>query len=249
MDCLLSLEDVQYRYPSGTEAVRGVSLCLQRGSSATLLGHNGSGKTTLLLLSAGLLKPSRGRVRVAGIDVASEPRRARRHIGLVFQNPDDQLFNTTVYDELAFAPRSLGIEGEELDGLVRRYAGLLGIEHLLERPVHTLSMGEKKRVALASVLIYEPELLLLDEPFAGLDAPGTLRLLEILCRLCASGFTVLVATQNLWLAEALGGAVYVMEKGKIVLSGEAGSKALGDRLRELGFYKPETLVRIAGCRR
>jgi len=248
-DCLLSLEEVYYRYPGGTEAVRGATLCLPRGSYATLLGHNGSGKTTLLLLSAGLLKPGRGRVHVAGIDLASEPRRARRHIGLVFQNPDDQLFNATVYDELAFAPRGLGVEGEELDELVKRYAALLGVEHLLGRPVHTLSIGEKKRVALASVLIYEPELLLLDEPFSGLDAPGTRRLLELLCRLRGKGLTVLAATQNLWLAGALGGRVYVMEGGEIVLSGEAGSEALGERLRGLGFYEPEALAEMAGCRR
>jgi len=245
---VLELRDVYYTYPDGVEALKGVSLTLGEGETGVLLGLNGSGKTTLLLVAAGLLEPRRGLVSVMGHRLPGRAREARRHIGLLFQNPDDQLFNITVYEEIAYAPRQLGITGAALDELVHRYAKLLGVEHLLERPIHALSVGEKKRVALASILSYEPSLLLLDEPFAGLDPPGVAAILGHLCRLKASSATMLVSTQHLWLAEALADTVYIIEGGRVVWRGPPREEwrrvAAGH-----GFYTPGEILVRAGCGR
>jgi len=240
----LHIRDVHYTYPGGPEALKGVTLSLKPGETAALLGYNGSGKTTLLLVAAGLLKPQQGEVLVAGINVSRNPANARRHIGLLFQDPDDQLFNPTVFDEIAFAPRLLGVEGDELHALVEEYAGLVGAKHLLNRPVHTLSLGEKKRVALASILVYKPSLLLLDEPLAGLDPPGAASLLALLCRLHRQGTSILLSTQNIWLAEALAEKAHIIEDGKIVWSGPPRGPEWEKTLEERKLYPPKL---FSGC--
>ena len=241
----LAVEDVWYTYPRGPTALRGVNLSLRGGEVALLLGPNGCGKTTLLLVAAGLLKPDRGRVLVLGRSVYPPSPEVRRHIGVVFQDPDDQLFNPTVYDEIAFAPRQLGYSEEEVDEKVRSISAKLGIEGLLERPTHALSTGEKRRVALASVLVYEPDVLLLDEPTANVETRTVEALMNILCQLRGEGKTVLVATQRSVLAEIVADRVFVMNEGEIVYETDyPGDGRLRQLLDELGVGAIHSIGRV-----
>ena len=220
-DELLVLEDVWYRYPGGVTALRGVSCVVARGEVLVVLGPNGCGKTTMLLVMAGLLRPTRGVVKYRGSDVRGLGPEIRREIGIVFQDPDDQLFNPTVFEEIAYALRQLGIAGRELEERVRGVSRILGVEHLLDKPPYKLSYGERKRVALASILVYEPALLLLDEPTSSLS-PRYARLVEELIEeRVAGGGTVVAATQDVDFAYRVADRVCVLVEGRVLAEGEA----------------------------
>ncbi len=174
---VIEIQDLFFRYQAGsphqTAALKGLSLELQEGDRLILCGHSGSGKSTLVAHLNGVLAPQQGSVRVLGEDLteADARRRIRRRVGLLFQFPEHQLFEATVYDELAFAPRQFGLE---VAARVERVAAQFGLEPILGRSPASLSMGEARRVALASILTTEPEVLILDEPTAALD-PGARR--------------------------------------------------------------------------
>lgn len=215
---MLECRDLWVSYPGVGTVLRGVSLRVELGRITVLLGPNGSGKTTLLLALAGLLKPERGSVLLGGRELREQLPEARRHLGLLFQDPDDQLFNPTVRDELLFTLNQLGLTEHEKGERVKRVAELLRIAHLLERPVFALSVGEKKRVALASILVYEPEVLLLDEPTANLDPRSSELLFSLICKAKAEGRGVLVATQDADLFEGVADWVVVLDAGSVVWS-------------------------------
>lgn len=215
MDEYLKLEDVWYSYPNGRQALKGVTLSLKKGTISILLGPNGCGKTTLLLVAAGLLQPQKGQVKVMGKALMPDKQNLRKHIGIVFQDPDDQLFNPTVYDEIAFAPRQLGYSEEETKRKIETMSKTLGIQYLLDRPTHTLSMGEKRKVALASVLVYDPDILLLDEPTANIETKTIAHLLHYLCQAKKQGKAILIATQRSELAQIVADNVYIIQDGKI----------------------------------
>ncbi|MEZ0345833.1 MAG: ABC transporter ATP-binding protein [Infirmifilum sp.] len=217
---MLSCVDLWVSLPGTGEVLKGVDFEVRPGEIAVLLGPNGSGKSTLILALAGLLKPQRGRVFLDGVELQSQLPWARRRIGVVFQDPDDQLFNPTVEDELLFTLNQLDLgEGEKRERL-EEVATLLSINHLLKRPVYALSFGEKRRVALASVLVYDPQYLLLDEPTANLDSKSLAALLGLVCTLKSQGKGVLVATQDSNLAERMASRLYVLVDGKILWRGE-----------------------------
>ncbi len=206
MATVVEVEGLAYRYPEGGVAVDGFSFAVAEGERVVLLGANGSGKTTLLKLLNGLLFAGDGTYRYAGEVVdrhrlrgADFRRRFRSEVGLLFQDPEAMLFNPTVFDELAFGPRQLGLA--DVEQRVVRWARAAGVEPLLDRPPVRLSGGEKKRVALAALLVLEPRLLLLDEPTAGLDPRSTGWLIDLLQGLEA---TVITTTHNLSLASELG---------------------------------------------
>jgi len=231
---MLEGRELWVSYPGVGEVLRGVSLRLRRGEVVALLGPNGSGKTTLLLTLAGLLKPEKGEVLLDGVPLWSQLPGARRRIGVLFQDPDDQLFNPTVKEELLFALEQLGLSEEEKRRRVTEVSKLLGIEHLVGRPTHALSMGEKRKVALASILVYDPEFLLLDEPTANLDPRSAAQLLEVICSARAMGKGLLIATQDSDLALALADRVAVLQSGSIVWEGERLAPGL---LEELGLAR------------
>ncbi len=206
---MVEARSLRYSYARGSEVLRGVSLCVHSGEVLAIMGPTGSGKTTLLLILAGLLDPQEGLVRVDGV----EPRAARRLVGIVFQNPDDQLFNPTVYDEIAYALRTLGMGEEEIRRRVTRVAEKLGVAHLLDKPPYRLSMGEKRLVALASILVYEPRVLLLDEPFTFLDPVTALRVACIVTSLKREGRAVILTTHNPEVALVLADRVCMLEHG------------------------------------
>ncbi len=218
---LLELRDIWFSYPGGVEALRGAYLSVDRGEAVGVIGSNGSGKTTLLLVAAGLLKPSRGDVLLEGKSLFEQLPEARRRIGIVFQDPDDQLFNPTVFDEIAYALRQLGLEPEEISGRVEGIAEKLRITHLLGRQPHRLSLGEKKIVALGSILIYEPEVIILDEPTANMAPTYVTNIEDIIKQLRDNGRAIVVASQDIEFIARIADRVFVLREGKVMASGQA----------------------------
>jgi energy-coupling factor transport system ATP-binding protein len=211
----VSCERVSFSYPaSARPALSGVSLDLRRGEYVGVVGPNGGGKSTLVRLLNGLLRPKSGRVLVSGHDPATEPFEARKHLGILFQNPENGLVAPFVEDDVAFGLENLGVPREEMRERVARAVKAVGLDGYERREPHTLSGGEKQRVALAGLLVVEPEILVLDEPTSMLDAAGRREVLDYLQAL-RSGRTVLHVTHHL---EELTGAdrILVLNGGEIV---------------------------------
>jgi cobalt/nickel transport system ATP-binding protein len=222
---VFELRDVTYRYES-VVALDGVSLDIEANKRVALLGANGSGKSTLLRVLDALYFPDSGAISFYGnpftesnFDDDHFAFDFRRRVGLVFQNPDVQLFNPTVFDEVAFAPLQLHWPKAELLGRVDQALELMEIADLKHRPPHRLSGGEKKRVALASVLVLDPEVLLLDEPTAALDPRSQGQIIDLLIGWGEGRKTVITATHDLGLVEDIADYCFVMERGKIAAQG------------------------------
>jgi cobalt/nickel transport system ATP-binding protein len=213
----LRVVDVAFTYPDGHRALDGVDLAIGRGERVALLGPNGAGKTTLVLHLNGVLEPERGTVTVAGLKVAKPSlREIRRRVGIVFQDPDDQLFMPTVRDDVAFGPANLGLRGAELDARVASALAQVGMQDYADRPPNHLSYGQRRRVAVATVLAMEPEVLVLDEPSSNLDPASRRELAEILGRL---DVTLLMVTHDLPYALELCPRSLVINDGRIVADG------------------------------
>ncbi|GAB4301368.1 MAG: ATP-binding cassette domain-containing protein [Desulfuromonadia bacterium] len=218
MSDLILLDRVTYRYDDGTVALDRCTLPIVFGEKCAILGMNGSGKTTLLMHLNGLLKPAEGRVLVEGHPLGYDRqslRALRKRVGILFQNPDSQLFSASIREDVSFGPVNLGLPRDEVTRRVDWSLAMVGLGSIEERPVHALSFGQKKRAALAGVLAMEPEILLLDEPFAGLDPPMTRELAAILHRLSEEGRTIVVATHDIDFAVAWSDRIVVMEKGVV----------------------------------
>lgn len=220
-DIAFDLTDVHYRHGNGkgVMALDGVNLTVRQGEKVAILGANGCGKSTLLRLLNGLFFAQSGRVVAFGNELTEEAlrddRRAhhfRRRVGFVFQNSDAQLFSPTVQEEIAFGPLQMGLERAEVEQRIGDVAALLDIENLLERAPFQLSGGEKKKVAIASVLVINPDVLLLDEPTAGLDPRSQGWLVDLLVRLHAGGKTLITATHDLNLVPDLADRVLVFNE-------------------------------------
>ncbi len=193
---LVEARGLWFSYQPGRPVLRGASLRAAPGEAVAIVGPTGSGKTTLLLLLAGLLEPERGEVLLDGRPLREQLPGARRRIGILFQNPDDQLFNPTVYDEIAYSLRTLGLGEDEVHSRVEAAARRLRVEGLLGEAPHRLSAGQKRLVALASILAYDPEVLLLDEPTTGLDSAHRRRIIEVMRGHASRGGTVIYATHD-----------------------------------------------------
>ena len=217
---VITCSGVWFRYPGGTQALKGVSCSILEGEVTALLGPNGAGKTTLLLVMAGLLRPQKGTVLFRGQDISKLGPSVRRQVGLVFQDPDDQLFCPTVYDDVAFALRQLSLPEEEVRARVLEVAEALDISHLLDRAPYRLSYGERKKAALATVLVYEPEVLLIDEPTAFLSPRYVRFLKDLLLDGKGSGRTFVVATHDVDFAYEVADYVYVLVDGRVESEGE-----------------------------
>ena len=217
MTAALDLDGVVYVYPDGRRALAGVDLAIQPGERVALLGPNGAGKTTLVLHLNGILQPSAGTVTVGGLAVAQPHlREVRRRVGLLFQDPDDQLFMPTVAEDVAFGPANLGIRGDDLDLRVERALAAVGMGDVADRPPHHLSFGQRRRVAVATVLAMEPEILVLDEPSSNLDPAGRRELATILTSL---DLTMLMVTHDLPYALELCPRSVILDAGRIVADG------------------------------
>ncbi|KAA0213169.1 ABC transporter ATP-binding protein [bacterium] len=213
----ISVKNLSFRYPDGVPALEGVSLRVAQGERVALLGANGAGKSTLMLHLNGLHE-SRGEVEILGVPVLRRNLKlVRQRVGLVFQNPDDQLFCPTVFEDVAFGPRNLGLPESRMEEVVTHALAQVGLPQAAQRsPLH-LSIGEKKRAAMATVLAMEAEILCLDEPTAGLDPRGRRELMDLLKALSQ---TLLVVTHDLELARSLCSRCVIMARGKVVAEGE-----------------------------
>ena len=213
----LDVDGLSYRYPNGLQALTGVSLRLQPGEKVALIGPNGAGKSTLLLHLNGILRPQAGSLRVFDTEVSPQSLGViRAMVGLVFQNPDDQLFSPRVFDDVAYGPLYMGLDRETIDARVAKALEDVGMTGFADRRPHELSLGERKRVALATVLSMDPRLLALDEPSAGLDPRarrGLIKLLE------GIPLAMLVSTHDMHMVKDLFRRIVVMDNGRIVADG------------------------------
>ena len=220
---LFRLENLSYRYSDGTLALDNVSLDIKKGERIALLGTNGSGKTTLLNHLNGILQPTKGTVfyRDKALEYNSKfLLDLRKHVGFVFQDPNDQLFAPTVKQDVAFGPLNLGYSQEEVKKMVHDALEIVGMNEFQEKPPHFLSLGQKKRIALAGVLAMQPEVIIMDEPTANLDPRATSEILHLLLRLNKeSGITLLLATHDVDMVPLFANRLYILNKGKIVSEG------------------------------
>ena len=214
---VLDARGLAYAYPDGHQALYGVDLHVHRGERVALLGPNGAGKTTLVLHLNGILQAGAGSVAVSGLPVTKDNlREVRRRVGIVFQDPDDQLFMPSVRDDVAFGPGNLGLRGAELEARVMTALDQVGMAEYADRPPHHLSFGQRRRVAVATVLAMEPEILVLDEPSSNLDPASRRELADILRDL---DVTVLMVTHDLPYALELCSRAVIMDEGRIVADG------------------------------
>jgi cobalt/nickel transport system ATP-binding protein len=248
---VLEVSGLAHVYPDGHQALYGVDLVLAPGERVAILGPNGAGKTSLVLHLNGVLSPSAGSVTVSGLSVTkANLLEVRRRVGIVFQDPDDQLFMPTVRDDVAFGPRNLGLRGPALDHRVLEALDRVGMVDHVDRPPHHLSFGQRRRVAVATVLAMEPELLVLDEPSSNLDPASRRELADIVRTL---DVTVLMVTHDLPYALELCPRSVILSDGVVVADGPT-SALLSDRelmaahRLELPFgFDPDRLP-VAGAR-
>ncbi|HID47612.1 MAG TPA: ATP-binding cassette domain-containing protein [Methanococcaceae archaeon] len=203
-------------------ALKGVNFKARRGEMVALLGPNGAGKSTLFLHFNGILRPHRGEILIKGKPIKYDSKsllEVRKTVGIVFQNADDQLFAPTVMEDVAFGPLNLGCSEEEVKKRVKEALRAVGMEGYEDKPPHYLSGGEKKRVAIAGILAMKPEVMVLDEPTAGLDPMGASRIMKLLYRLNREGMTIIISTHDVDLVPVYADRVYVMDKGRIITEG------------------------------
>jgi len=240
---IIKLENVNHIYSPNTpfekKALDDVSLCINDGDFVGLIGHTGSGKSTLVQHLNGLLKPTSGKIIVDGRDITSKDtdlKEIRQKVGLVFQYPEHQLFEETIYKDIAFGPKNLGLKEEEVEERVKKAMGLVGLdyERFKDRSPFELSGGQKRRVAIAGVLAMKPKVLILDEPTAGLDPRGRDEILGRLELLHKEGITIILVSHSMEDIAKLVNRIVVMHKGKVAMEGET---------REI-FKQAEKLVQL-----
>jgi cobalt/nickel transport system ATP-binding protein len=217
----LSARIDSFRYPDGTTALADILLDIMPGEFCGILGSNGSGKTTLLKLLDGMNKDFNGTVLLDGDDIRRlSPRQIYGKVGLVFQNPDDQLFAHSVYEDAAFGPRNMGLDEDEVRRRVTEALEAVEMSDLEAKDIHNLSYGQKKRVCIAGLLAMGHEILLLDEPTAGLDPMGEYRMMELLTRLNReSSVTIVMATHSVDLVPVFLNRLHILSRGRLVRSG------------------------------
>jgi energy-coupling factor transport system ATP-binding protein len=218
---MIEVEDVHFSYPNGVEALKGVSLIIKNGEFVAIMGQNGAGKTTLVKHFNGLLKPSEGIVRVDGVETTKTSVAAlSRNAGFVFQNPDHQLFSETVEEEISFALKNFGFDEETIEKRITWALNLLGLKQYRKTSPFLLSGGERKRVALASVLAWNPNMLILDEPTIGQDYQQKEKLRQFIVQMQAQGKTVVIVTHDVEFVAECNPRVVLMKEGAIVADGE-----------------------------
>lgn len=218
---LIETRDLNYVYPGNVTALDHINFIAPRNARIAVIGSNGAGKSTLFKHFNGIFKPTSGSVLIRGEPITKQNQKEiRKFVGIVFQNPDDQIFSPTVEQDVAFGPTNLGLDAETIEHRVHEALRIVGIEHLAHRVPHHLSGGEKKRVAIAGVIAMEPEVLVLDEPTAGLDPRGVADLSTFINSLSAKyGMTVIFSTHDVALVPEVADYIYVMDHGRIVATG------------------------------
>ncbi len=244
---LVEVNDLYYTYPDGTGALRGVSFRVTHGEAVAIIGANGAGKSTLLLQLNGCLLPQAGTVRIGDLPLNKETLpHVRRTVGMVFQDPDDQLFMPLVYDDVAFGPLNLGLPPEEVEQRVASALATVGVSHLRDRPPYRLSGGEKRAVAIAAVLSMSPSILVMDEPTSYLDPKTRRQLIQLLKTF---DHTLIIATHDLDLVLDLCSRTIVFQDGLIVADGPTLDILQNEKLLDSsGLEKPLCLQGCPVCR-
>lgn len=222
-DLYFELNQLSYAYADGTHALTDITLQIPKGKKIALLGHNGAGKSTLFQHLNGILKPTTGNIAFCGKELhysRKALKELRQQVGIVFQDADNQLFSGTVKQDIAFGPLNLGWTTAKIEEKIAWAVAQTEVEALLDKPIHFLSVGQKKRVAMAGVLAMEPSVLLLDEPTAGLDNYYAAQVLQYLAKLENGDRTILMATHDIPLAYEWADQIIVMEGGKIIYNGD-----------------------------
>jgi len=217
----LLLKNISYTYADGTEAISGIDLSVAKGEFAGILGYNGSGKTTLLKIMDGLIKDFQGSVFLDGMDIRNlAPREIYKKMGIVFQNPNEQLFAPTVFEDVAFGPMNMGFTEKEIIERVNNALRAVEMGGFAKKSIHHLSFGERKRICIAGLLSMGHEILLLDEPTAGLDPLGEYQMMNLLTRLNEDKeVTIVMATHSVDLVPVFLDRLYILSKGKIARGG------------------------------
>jgi len=243
----LEVRDLHFAYPDGQEAIRTMSFVIHHGESVGIIGANGAGKSTLLMLLMGVLFPDRGEVLVGDVHVTKKTLPLiRQRLGIVFQNPDDQLFMTTVYDDVAFGPRNYKLDEKEVESRVNQALEMVGITHLKDRAPFKLSGGEKRAAAIASVLSMQPDVLIMDEPSAALDPKSRRRIIRLLN---GFGHTKIVTSHDLDMTYETCDRIIVIKDGEIAADGPK-DEILTDAelLDRCGLEMPLSLQNCPVCR-
>jgi cobalt/nickel transport system ATP-binding protein len=240
---IVEVKGLTHIYPDGTTAIENISLRITHGESVAIVGANGAGKSTLLHHFNGYLEPTSGTVRIGDYPLTKETlREVRRTVGMIFQDPDDQLFMPTIYDDVAFGPYNLGIPRDEIDRRVMDALSRVGIEHLKDKPPYRLSAGEKRRATIATVLSMTPDILVMDEPTTGLDPLGRRQIIAILKEFT---HTKIIATHDLDLVMDLCDRTIVLHNGRVRADGPTLEIFRDDELlRECHMEKP---LSMQGC--
>lgn len=235
--------NVSYSYPDGNKALEDLNVRIRHGEAVALVGANGAGKSTMLKLLVGILIPDCGEIRLGELPVTRKTLGlVRQQVGYTFQDPDDQLFNTSVYNDVAFGPRNYGLEEKEVERRVLKALQTVGMEQLMHRAPYKLSGGEKRAASIATVLSMEPSVLALDEPSDSLDPRSRRRLIELLKGFC---HTRLIATHDLDMAIELCSRTIVLKNGRIAYDGPTAEIMTDSRLlEECGLELP---LRLQGC--
>ncbi len=234
----IAARDLSFGYPDQPDVLCQISLTIQAGDRVGIIGHNGCGKTTLFMLLCGVLSPAAGDIHLFGEPL--KPGQFRPEVGLLFQDPDDQLFSASVRDDLAFGPQNMGFDPAEVAARVTQAADMAGITHLLDRLPHHLSGGEKQMVAIAGLLAMTPQIILYDEPTASLDLRTRRRLIRFLQN---SSETVLISSHDLEFVLEVCDRVILIDEGRIIADG-CPRKIMGDQalMEKHGLEKPHSLI-------
>ena len=213
---IIEIQDLSYQFDDGSYGIKNINLTIRQGSFIVITGPNGSGKTTLMRHLNGLLMPTAGIIKLAGVPVSDDVVNARQVVGMMFQDADSQIVGQTVYEDVAFGPENLSLESVEIKQRVARALNTAGLTHLSEYSPHLLSGGEKRRLAIAGILAMHPQVIVFDEPFASLDYPGVQQVLRHILDLHRCGRTILIVTHDLEKIIAHADRLIIMQSGQIV---------------------------------
>ena len=219
----LETKNLTFTYPDGTQALKNVNIQIKKGEKIAIMGPNGAGKSTLFSHFNGLTEPTSGHVEVAGEKIIFEKDKlleVRQKVGIVFQDPNDQLFAPTVKEDVAFGPMNLGLEHEEVERRIEEPLKMVGMEGFEEKTPHHLSGGQQKRVAIAGIIAMRPEIMILDEPTAGLDPEGVDKVLNILNDLNKEGISIIISSHDIEMVSHFAEKIFILYNGEIIDSGD-----------------------------
>lgn len=218
----LSTENLSFTYPDGTQALKNINIEIEKGEKVAIIGPNGAGKSTLFSHFNGLTEPTSGCVKIEGKPISFEKDellKVRQKVGIVFQDPNDQLFAPTVKEDIAFGPMNLGLSYDEVEKRVEDALKMVGMENYEDKTPHHLSGGQQKRIAIAGIIAMKPELMILDEPTAGLDPDGVEKVLNIMNQLNEEGMTLIISSHDIDMISKYADKIFVLYNGEIIESG------------------------------